>query len=221
MLTSDPIERASLIHDRLAELYPEVRVELDYATPFELLVATLLAAKSNDKKINTITPILFRKYRTPQDYLDVDPSELETDIHGSGFFRQKTKAIRGLCEKLIADFGGVVPSTMKEMLTLPGVGRKTATVILGEAMGIAEGITVDLHHLRVEPRLGFSTHTLADKMEKDLMAIVPQENWIKWGQLITWHGRRTCRPKEPKCGECVISDICPSANLQESSASPA
>jgi len=219
-MVTNQIARAAEIEARLYKLYPEVRVELDYATPFELLVATLLAAKSNDKKINSITPTLFRKYRSPQDYLDVASSELETDIHGSGFFRQKTKAIRGLCEKLIADFNGEVPSTMKEMLSLPGVGRKTATVILGEAMGIAEGITVDLHHLRVEPRLGFSTHTLADKMEKDLMAIVPKENWIKWGQLITWHGRRTCRPKEPRCRECVLNDICPSANLPELSVSP-
>jgi endonuclease-3 len=147
------------------------------------------------------------------DYLDVEPSELETDIHRSGFFRQKTKAIRNLCEKLISDFGGVVPGTMKELVTLPGVGRKTATVVLGEAMGIAEGITVDLHHLRVEPRLGLSEQKTADKMEKDLMAIVPKEYWIKWGQLITWHGRRTCRPKQPKCGECVLNDLCPSATL--------
>lgn len=205
----DKVQHVAEISERLKKLYPEVRVELDYSTPFELLIASLLAAQSNDKTINEITPELFRKYRTPKDYLDADPSELETDIHRSGFFRQKAKAIRNVCEKLIAEFNGTVPATMKELVSLPGVGRKTATVVLGEAMGIAEGITCDLHHLRVEPRLGLSTQKLADKMEKELMEIVPQSDWIKWGQLITWHGRRICRPKFPKCEECVLSDICP------------
>lgn len=210
---SDKVQHAAEISKRLKTLYPEVRVELDYSTPFELLVASVLAAQSNDKTINEITPELFRKYRSPQDYLDVEPSELETDIHRSGFFRQKTKAIRNLSEKLISDFKGTVPTNMKDLTSLPGVGRKTATVVLGEAMGIAEGITVDLHHLRVEQRLGLSSQKTADKMEKELMEIVHQSDWIKWGQLITWHGRRICRPKFPKCEECVLSDICPSSTV--------
>jgi endonuclease-3 len=212
-MSSGHAERAAIIYERLLNLYPEVRVELDYTTPFELMIASILAAQNTDVNINRLTPTLFRKYRTPADYLAVDVAELEQDIHKSGFFRQKAKAIRGVCERLISDFGGEVPKTMAELLTLPGIGRKTATVILGEAMGIAEGITVDVHHLRLQPRLGFSSQKTAEKIEKDLLAFVPQENWIKFGQLITWHGRRTCKARKPLCGECVINDVCPSANI--------
>lgn len=196
------------IAKRLKKLYPEVRVELDHSSPLELLIATLLAAQNRDTTINKITPILFRQYRAPEDYINSPPGELEELIHKSGFFNQKAKAIRALCQKLIDDFGGDVPRTMEELLTLPGVGRKTATVVLGEAMGIAAGITVDLHHLRVEPRLGLSDKKDAVKMERELMTIVPEEWWIKWSQLITWHGRRVCKSK-PDCPNCVLNEICP------------
>jgi endonuclease-3 len=207
---------AAEIANRLKTIYPDARVELDYTTAFELMIASILAAQNTDVNINRLTPVLFRKYRSPVDYLAVDPAELEQDIHKSGFFRQKTKAIRGVCERLMSDFGGEVPSTMSELLTLPGIGRKTATVVLGEALGIAEGITVDTHHLRVEPRLGLSKQKAADKMEKELMEIVPKEDWIAWGQMITWHGRRVCKARKPRCSDCVLNDICPSAFLFDS-----
>lgn len=204
---------AAEIGKRLNKLYPDAHVELNYSTPFELMVASILAAQNTDKNINRITPVLFRKYRGPVDYLAVPPEELEIDIHKSGFFRQKTKSIRGVSEMLIQDFGGEVPRTMKEMLTLPGIGRKTATVVLGDGMGIAEGITIDVHNLRVSPRLGLSEQKDAVKMEREIMEIVPKKDWIKWGQWITWHGRRVCKAKKPKCGECILADICPSALL--------
>lgn len=199
---------AKEIGNRLNKLYPEAHVELTYTSPFELMIATILAAQNNDKNINTITPTLFRKYRTPAAYLAAEPGELETDIHKSGFFNQKAKSIRGVCQKLLDDFGGEVPQTMEELLTLPGIGRKTATVVLGDGMGIAEGITVDMHNIRISPRLGLSYHDKADKIEKDLMEIVDKKHWIKWGQWITWHGRRVCR-KKPDCPNCILNDICP------------
>ena len=208
----DKAAHAKEISKRLRKAYPDAYVELDFTTPLELLVASRLAAQNRDTNINKITPALFRKYKTPQDYLSVPLEELEEDIRDSGFFRQKAKAIRGMSQVMIDDFDGKVPSTMEELLTLPGVGRKTANVVLGYAFGKAEGIVVDLHHLRVNPRLGLSDKKDADKMEKDLMEIVPRKDWIDFGQWITWHGRRICRPK-PKCAECVLNDICPSAKL--------
>ena len=201
------------VSKRLKKLYPEAHVELDYSNPFELMIASILAAQNTDKNINRLTPELFRKYRGPAEYLAVEPLELETDIHKSGFFRQKTKAIRGVCEKLIEDFGGKVPNTMKELLTLPGIGRKTATVVLGDGMGIAEGITVDVHNLRLNPRLGISEQKDAVKMERELMELVPKKDWIKYGQWITWHGRRVCHARKPDCGGCVLNDICPSSQV--------
>src|SRR5688572_12389533 len=204
-------ERVALISKRLKKLYPEPRVELDYTNAFELLIASLLAAQNRDTTINKITPDLFRKYRKPSDYLAVDSEELEQDIHLSGFFRQKTKAIKALSQKLIDDFGGQVPQTMDELLTLPGIGRKTANVILSFAMGKAEGIVVDTHHLRLMPRLGLSHQKLADKMEKEMVQIVPKKDWIMWSSMITLHGRRVCVAKKPKCQDCVLNDICPSA----------
>ncbi len=210
-MTVDLKEHAAEIGKRLKKLYPEPIVELDFTTPFELMVASLLAAQNRDTTINKITPNLFRKYYGPADYAAVDPSELEQDIHLSGFFRQKTKAIKALSQKLIDDFGGQVPQTMDELLTLPGIGRKTANVILSFAMGKAEGIVVDTHHLRLMPRLGLSYQKLADKMEKEMVHIVPKKDWIMWSSMITLHGRRVCVAKKPKCQDCVLNDICPSA----------
>ena len=203
--------RVTEILKRLKRLYPEPIVELDYTTPFELMVASLMAAQNRDTVINRMTPAVFRKYRGPAEYVAVDPSELEQDIIKSGFFRQKTKAIRALSQKLLDDFGGRVPETMDELLTLPGIGRKTANVILSFAMGKAEGIVVDTHHLRVNDRLGLSSQKLADKMEKEMVEIVPKKDWIIWSSSITLHGRRVCVAKKPKCSECVLGpDLCPS-----------
>lgn len=201
------------ITKRLKKLYPEPIVELDFTSPFELLIASLLAAQNRDTTINKITVDLFRKYRTPADYVNVPTEELEQDIKLSGFFRQKTKAIKALSQKLIDDFGGEVPRTMDQLLTLPGIGRKTANVILGFAMGIPAGIVVDTHHLRLMPLMGLSSQKLADKMEKEMVEKVPKKDWILWSSMITLHGRRVCVARRPKCEECVFNDICPSANL--------
>ncbi len=210
-MIEDNTERAKEINRRLKKLYPVPVVELDYTTSFELLVASLLAAQNRDTTINKITPNVFRKYHGPADYVAVENEELEQDIHLSGFFRQKTKAIKALSQKLLDDFGGKVPETMAELVTLPGIGRKTANVILSFAMGKSEGIVIDTHHLRLMMRLGLSEQKLADKMEKDMVLIVPKKDWIIWSSSITLHGRRICVAKKPKCSECVLSDICPSA----------
>lgn len=196
---------------RLKKLYPEPVVELDFTTPFELLIASLLAAQNRDTTINKLTVDLFKKYRSPADYIAAPAEELEVDIKLSGFFRQKTKAIKALSQNLVDDFGGVVPETMDELLTLPGIGRKTANVILGYAMGNPAGIVVDTHHLRVTARLGLNAQKLADKMEKEMMEIVPKKEWLMWSTMITLHGRRVCVAKTPKCEICVLNDICPSS----------
>ncbi len=196
---------------RLRELYPDPIVELDYTTPFELLVASVLAAQNRDTTINKITPNLFRKYRGPADYVAADTAELEEDIRLSGFFRQKAKALKALSQKLLDAFGGKVPETMDELLTLPGIGRKTANVVLSFAMAKAEGIVVDVHHLRVTPRLGLSSQKTADKMETELLKLISKDGWILWSSMVTLHGRRVCRARNPKCAECVLNDICPSA----------
>ena len=208
---ADLKEYATEIAKRLKRLYPEPIVELDYTTPFELMVASVLAAQNRDTTINKITPNLFRKYRGPADYVAADPVELEQDIHLSGFFRQKTKAIKALSQRLVDNFGSQVPQTMDELLTLPGIGRKTANVILSFAMGKAEGIVVDTHHLRLMPRLGLSQQKLADKMEREMFEIVPKKDWIMWSSMITLHGRRICVAKKPKCQDCILNDVCPSA----------
>jgi len=210
-MNSDRAARAAEISKRLKKLYPEPVVELDYTTPFELIIASLLAAQNRDTTINKITPNLFRKYRGPADYVAADQAELEEDIHDSGFFRQKSKAIKALSQKLIDDFGGKVPETMDGLLTLPGIGRKTANVVLSFAMGKTEGIVVDTHHIRLSERLGLSDKKGADKIEKDLMEIVPEKGWIMWSSMITLHGRRVCVARKPKCETCVLNDICPSA----------
>lgn len=201
------------ISRRLKKLYPEAHVELNYTNALELLVASILAAQNTDINVNKVTVELFRKYRSPQDYLNVEPEELEQDIHSTGFFRQKTKSIRSVCQRLIEAYDGKMPETMEDLLTLPGVGRKTANVVLGYAFGVASGIVVDTHNIRLSGLLGLSANKNADKIEKDLMALVPKGDWIDFGQRITWHGRRVCNAKRPKCGECVLADICPSRAL--------
>lgn len=203
------------ITKRLKKLYPNAAVELDYGTAFELMVASIMAAQNTDANVNKITPELFRKYRTPQDYLSVPVEELERDIYTSGFFRQKAKSIRAVSQMLVDEFGGEMPRTMDEMLRLPGVGRKTANVVLGEAFGIASGIVVDTHNLRLSTLLGISEQKTAEKVERELLDLVPKKDWIKYGQLVTWHGRRVCNAKRPKCIDCKLSDICPSNELAQ------
>ncbi len=213
-MIADKKSHAAEIGKRLKKLYPDVRVELDYSTAFELMIASVLAAQNTDVNINRLTPELFRKYRGPEDYLRVPSEELEKDIHKSGFFRQKAKSIQAISKRLVEDFGGRVPETMEELVSLPGIGRKTANVVLGEALGIASGIVVDTHNIRLSHLLGLSDKKTADKIEQDLLELVPQKDWIQFGQWITWHGRRICNAKKPKCDECVLSDICPSSLVQ-------
>jgi endonuclease-3 len=192
-------------------------VELDWTTPFELLVATVLSAQSTDKKVNEVTKELFAKYRTPADYLAVDETELQQDIYQTGFYRQKTKSLRGLCQAILDDFGGEVPRTMAELITLPGVARKTANVVLSSAAPEAHladpeaGIAVDTHVTRLAKRFGFTTHTDAVKIERDLMRLFPREQWPSSSLVIILHGRRICDATRPKCTDCVVEQWCPSS----------
>lgn len=207
------IEKLLEIGKRLKKAYPDAHVELEYSNAFELMVASILAAQNTDVNVNKVTVNLFRKYRDPKDYINVDQEELERDIYATGFFRQKAKSIRAVSEHLIERFGSNVPKTMEELLSLPGIGRKTANVVLGSALGIVSGIVVDTHNIRLASRLGLSEQKTAEKIERELMEMVPKRDWILFGQWITWHGRRVCDAKKPKCSECVLSDICPSLSV--------
>jgi endonuclease III len=214
---SGKTKRAPLILDTLHETYEGGVVELDWTTPFELLVATVLSAQSTDKKVNEVTRELFAKYRTPADYLAVDETELQADIYQTGFYRQKTKSLRGLCQAILDDFGGEVPLTMAELITLPGVARKTANVVLSAAAPEAHladpdaGIAVDTHVTRLAKRFGFTTHTDANKIERDLMRLFPREQWPSSSLVIILHGRRICEATRPKCSDCVVEQWCPSS----------
>lgn len=204
-------KRMSEIIRRLRVLYPAARVELEYSNAFELLIASILAAQNTDANVNSLTPYLFRKYRSPKDFVETDLAEIERDIYSTGFYRQKARTIQEVSRALLENFDGSVPGTMEELLSLPGVGRKTANVVLGEAMGIASGIVVDTHNIRLAGRLGLSPQKSAVLIEQDLMKIIPRKDWIKAGQLITWHGRRVCKARKPNCSACSLSDLCPSS----------
>lgn len=205
----DNKKRAGEIVERLKREYPEARCDLNFQTPFELLVATILSAQCTDARVNLVCETLFRKYRSPQDFLTVELEELEIDIRPTGFYRNKAKSIRGASEKIVNDFGGELPQTMDELLTLNGVARKTANVVLGNAFGIASGIVVDTHVSRVSQRLALTENNLPEKIEKDLNEIVPQVDWILFPHLIIAHGRKICQARKPKCGICLLNDVCP------------
>jgi endonuclease-3 len=205
--------RARTILRRLEKAYPDVRTALNYTTPFELLVATVLSAQSTDKMVNIITEKLFKKYRSPEDFLKTKPGELEQDIKASGFFNQKAKSIRGLSQKLLEEFNGHVPDTMEDLLKLPGVARKTANVVLGNAFGKNEGIAVDTHVHRLSWRLGFSDHDDPNKVEQDLMKLFPRAKWFNVSHLLIDHGRTVCFARNPQCAECVVNELCPAARV--------
>lgn len=211
---SEKKQRSDEIIKRLKKEYPDAHCALNHANAFELLVATILSAQCTDERVNIVTEMLFRKYRNPKDYLEVEQEELEIDIRPTGFFRNKAKSIRGACEKIIDDFGGEVPQTMEEMLTLNGVARKTANVVLGNAFGIASGVVVDTHVLRVSQRLGLTKEIIPEKVEKDLQEIVPVEDWIMFPHLLIFHGRKICKARRPKCENCVLENLCPSSRLR-------
>jgi endonuclease-3 len=198
---------------RLKSEYPNARTELDWTNPLELLVATMLSAQTTDVQVNRVTQSLFAKYRTAEDYADADPEELEEDIRPTGFYRNKARSLQGMASALVEEHGGEVPRTMQELVALPGVGRKTANVVLGNAFGVDEGIVVDTHVRRVSDRLGLTQNRDPKKIEQDLMKIVPEEDRTVFSHLLILHGRRTCKARKPDCPNCVLNDICPSAEL--------
>lgn len=195
----------------LKKEYPDVKIALDFSNPLELLIATILSAQSTDKQINKVTKTLFKKYRTPQDYVNTPQEELEKDIYSTGFYRNKAKNIKKLCEILVENFNSKVPDTMEDLITLPGVARKTANIVLSGAFGKIEGIAVDTHVKRVSFRLGLTTNTDPEKIEKDLMKIIPKNDWDVFALLLIQHGRQVCEAKKPKCEICVLNKLCPSA----------
>lgn len=193
---------------RLDEMYPNVTCALEHRTPWELLVATILSAQSTDKTVNQVTPGLFAKYPTIQDFGALRPEVLARDIHSTGFFNNKARSVVGAAKKILADFGGNVPQTMDEMLTIPGAARKTANVVLGTAYGIASGIVVDTHVQRISRRLDLTKNTDPVKIERDLAKIIPQEKWILFSHQIIHHGRALCYARKPRCAECRLESVC-------------
>jgi endonuclease III len=206
---------AAEIYDRLAKAHPDAHCELDFTTPLELLSATILSAQCTDKRVNMVTPTLFARYPNAAALASANPAELEEMIKSTGFFRNKTKSLLGMSSAVVEKHGGEVPATMDELVALPGVGRKTANVILGNAFGKAEGIVVDTHVTRLSERLGLTKEVDPVKIEAALIALYPRERWTMLAHLLIFHGRRICEARTPKCGECVLNDICPSARVPQ------
>jgi endonuclease-3 len=198
---------------RLKREYPDAHTELDFETPLQLLIATILSAQCTDKRVNKVTPELFRVFPTAEDLAAADPSRLEDMIRSTGFFRNKTKSLLGMSAAIVERHGGEVPHTMAELVLLPGVGRKTANVVLGNAFAINEGVVVDTHVGRLAVRLGLTNETDPVKVEKVLMRLIPRDEWALVSHLLIFHGRRICVARLPKCGACVLSDICPSSRV--------
>ena len=215
MVTTPPpshtalVRRARRIERELAVLYPDVHTELDFGAPLELLVATILSAQTTDKRVNLVTPILFARYPTAADYAGADRDEMEKIIQSTGFYRAKTNSLIGLGQALCERFGGQVPAKLKDLVTLPGVGRKTANVVLGNAFGIP-GITVDTHFGRLARRFGWTTETDPVKVEAEVAALIPRKGWTDLSQRMIWHGRRVCHARRPACGACGLARLCPS-----------
>jgi endonuclease-3 len=203
----DP-KRVRAILQKLDTAYPAATCALNHQNPFQLLIATILSAQCTDERVNQVTRTLFQKYRTPKDFAYADPRELETEIRPTGFFRSKTKSIQGASKKIAEEFSGEVPRSMEQLLTLPGVARKTANVVLGTAFGIASGIVVDTHVTRVAGRLDLTRNTDPKKIEQDLIQIIPKEKWIVFAHQLIWHGRRVCQARKPRCMECNLERIC-------------
>ncbi len=199
---------------RLKRAYPDAKCSLNHSNPFELLVATILSAQCTDERVNIVTADLFRKYKKPEDYLKVSPRELEKDIQSTGFFRNKTKSIQGTSKVLSEEYGGQVPHTMDELLELPGVARKTANVVLGNAFGVKAGVVVDTHVTRLSHRLAFTEQKTAEKIEQDLIGIVPKKDWVIFPHLLIAHGRKICKARNPLCAECPVEKLCPSSFLK-------
>ncbi|WP_437979591.1 endonuclease III [Sorangium sp. So ce117] len=202
-------DRIPLLLEQLRQEYPDARYELDWKTPLDLLVATILAAQCTDERVNRVTATLFPKYPTAQAYADAPTAELEEELKPTGFYRQKTKTVQAACKELVARFGGEVPTTMAGLTSLPGVARKTANVVLNTAFDIPSGIIVDTHVARLSGRIGLSKREKPEQIEEDLMKIVPKDQWTFFGPALVLHGRYTCVARKPKCGECRMSEFCP------------
>jgi endonuclease-3 len=201
-------ERVAEILKRLDQLYPDVTCALTHTSAWELLVATILSAQSTDVNVNRVTPELFRKYPTVEAFAALTPEQLEPDVRSTGFFRNKSKSVVGAAKKIVAEFGGQVPNQMEQLLTLPGVARKTANVVLGSWFKIAEGVVVDTHVHRISRRLELTTNNDPQKIEQDLMRVIPREKWILFSHQIIWHGRKLCIARKPKCVDCALENIC-------------
>jgi endonuclease-3 len=204
-------ERVQKIIALLTKEHPDAKIALHHSNPLELLVATVLSAQSTDKQINQVTKALFKKYRTPEDYAKADLKELEKDVKSTGFYRNKAKHLKRIGQMLVEKFNAQVPRTMEELITLPGVARKTANIVLSNAFGVVDGIAVDTHVKRLAQRLELSKNRNPDKIEMDLMELVPKKQWPRLADLLIFHGRRVCTAKKPNCKICVINELCPSA----------
>jgi endonuclease III len=211
--TRDASVRAPEILTRLRAAYPDARCALDHRGAFQLLCATILSAQCTDVRVNLVTPVLFGRYPTPEALARAKQADVEEIIRSTGFFRNKARSLIGMAQALVADFGGEVPRTMEQLRSLPGVGRKTANVILGNAYGINEGITVDTHVTRLSRLLGLTRHADPVKIEQDLMALFPQDQWALLSHLLIFHGRQICVARRPRCQDCVLSDLCPSSTV--------
>lgn len=204
---------ASEIHARLQALYPDAHCELDYRNPYELAVATILSAQCTDKRVNMVTPELFRRWPTPEALAAAPREDIEQVIQSTGFYRNKAKSLSGFANQVVDHHGGEVPAVMEELVVLPGIGRKTANVVLGNAFGINEGVVVDTHVQRLSQRFGLTRETDPVKVERALMPLFPRESWAMLSHLMIWHGRRVCDARKPRCGDCALADICPSSSL--------
>jgi endonuclease III len=211
---TSPVEaRAPHIIRILSKAYPDAKVALRFSNPLEMLVATILSAQCTDERVNQVTEVLFAKYRAPEDYLRVPESELATDIKSTGFFNQKTRSIRGACQRIVEVYGGSVPDTMDDLVTLPGVARKTGNIVLGNGFGKVEGIAVDTHVRRVSQRLGFTEQEDPDKIEQDLMRLIPRKRWFDFTYVLIDHGRAICVARTPKCEICPVNQLCPASRV--------
>jgi len=208
-----PRDRVAQLVKVLPQVYPGAHCELDFKKPLELLVATILSAQCTDKRVNIVTPSLFKKYRTASDYAKAPEAELENAIKSTGFFRNKARSIRAAAATIAQRYGGRVPNTMEKLRELPGVGRKTANVVLGNAFGRNEGIVVDTHVVRLSQRLGLTKQKDPEKIERDLIKLVPRQHWTNWSHWLIWHGRRRCFARKPDCTQCEIFRLCPSGKI--------
>ncbi len=205
--------RAGAILEILQRTWPKATCELDFKNAYQLTVATILSAQSTDRRVNMVTPALFKRYPTPARLAKADLGQLEKMVHSTGFFRQKARSLVRMAQAVVSEFGGEIPRTMEEMVQLPGVARKTANVVLGSACGIPSGVVVDTHVIRVAGRLGLTREVDPVKIERDLMGLAPPERWIDLGHQLIWHGRRICHARKPECDACPLAPVCPSAEL--------